>query len=87
MATIPKPEMDGKVGAFHLLYEDYMESRAMAQTAEDSLCVCGHPWSFHVSCDMRTPQPCDAEIRTNTRVYFDDSKLCGCSSYQEASHE
>ena len=85
MATIPKPELDGKVGAFHLLYEDYMESRALSLDAEDSLCICGHPWSFHVSFDMRMPQPCDAEICANSRVYSDDSKLCGCAYFQEAA--
>lgn len=81
MKNLPEVEFDGKVGAFH--YADSLEARAMELDADDTLCICGHPWSFHVSCDMRTSQPCDAEIQANTRVYSDDSKLCGCACYVE----
>lgn len=64
---------------------DVMESRSTALDLDDTLCVCTHPWSFHVACDMRTSQPCDAEIQANSRIYSDDSKLCGCMFFVEAA--
>jgi hypothetical protein len=66
-----------------MTFADHLEQRATSLDAPaEVLCkTCGHAIEFHLSFDMREPVPCDFEVRQNTRIYSNNSKLCGCAVF------